>query len=201
MQMRDVLTFKLQFWTVTCICVFFYASVFPFVAIALPYFQSHFGLSKTEAALLNSMIYIMSAPLAPIFGLIIDIVGFNAMFVLTANILCLIAHLLLAFVPLTPWVGVLMIGLAYSMLASSLWPMVSLLVEKHQLGTAYGLMQSWQNLGLALISMAVGAIAEKGWIQIEIFFSACVACKLKILISFMLNNFYRLIPGVKFCYP
>ena len=71
------------------------------------------------------------------------------------------------------------------MLAASLWPMVNLLVESHQLGTAYGLMQSWQNLGLAVIAIAVGAIAEKGWIQIEIFFAACVSCKSK------LNSSYR----------
>ena len=80
---------------------------------------------------------------------------------------------------LTPWVGVCTIGVAYSLLASSLWPLVSLLVEKHQLGTAYGFMQSWQNLGLALISIAVGAIAEKGWINIEMFFVGMAAGKPK----------------------
>ena len=67
----------------------------------------------------------------------------------------------------------------YRLLASSLWPLVSLLVEKHQLGTAYGFMQSWQNLGLALISIAVGAIAEKGWINIEMFFVGMAAGKPK----------------------
>ena len=99
--------------------------------------------------------------------------------------MCLGAHILLGFVPLTPWVGVIIIGISYSMLAASLWPMVNLLVESHQLGTAYGLMQSWQNLGLAVIAIAVGAIAEKGWIQIEIFFAACVSCRSK------LNSSYR----------
>merc|ERR1712136_337085 len=142
--LKDVLSFPLSFWFVTAICVLYYACVFPFVAIALPYFQSHFGLSKSEAAALNSVIYIMSAPLAPIMGLIIDLVGFNASFVLLANCMCLGAHILLGFVPLTPWVGVIIIGISYSMLAASLWPMVNLLVESHQLGTAYGLMQSWQ---------------------------------------------------------
>lgn len=29
-------------------------------------------------------------------------------------------------------------GLAYSMLASGLWPLVALIVPEHQLGTAYG---------------------------------------------------------------
>ena len=30
-------------------------------------------------------------------------------------------------------------GLAYSILASALWPMVALVVKEHQLGTAYGM--------------------------------------------------------------
>lgn len=156
------------------ICVLYYAAVFPFVAIAKPYFESEFGLSPTEAALLNSIIYIMSAPLSPCFGLLIDFVGFNASFIVLANCLCLTGHLILGFIPVTPWLGVVIIGISYSMLASSLWPLVSLLVERHQLGTAYGFMQSWQNLGLAVIAIAAGSIAEKGWIKIEVFFSCLV---------------------------
>ena len=105
--------------------------------------------------------------------------------------MCLAAHLLLGFVPLTPWVGVIIIGISYSMLAASLWPMVNLLVESHQLGTAYGLMQSWQNLGLAVIAIAVGAIAEKGWIQIEIFFSACVSCEYRYNYKNLQIAFYK----------
>lgn len=30
-------------------------------------------------------------------------------------------------------------GLAYSILASALWPMVSLMIPEHQIGTAYGM--------------------------------------------------------------
>ena len=51
-------------------------------------------------------------------------------------------------------------GVTYSILASSLWPMVSIVIPDHQLGTAYGLMQSIQNLGLAVISIAAGAIVD-----------------------------------------
>jgi hypothetical protein len=34
-------------------------------------------------------------------------------------------------------------------------------VPEYQLGTAYGMMQSIQNLGLALVSIAAGTIATK----------------------------------------
>jgi hypothetical protein len=42
-------------------------------------------------------------------------------------------------------------GIAYSILAASLWPLVAFLVPKQMLGTAYGLMQSIQNLGFAIM--------------------------------------------------
>ena len=51
-------------------------------------------------------------------------------------------------------------GFAYSLLAASLWPMVSLIIPEHQLGTAYGFMQAIQNLGLAVISLVAGIIVD-----------------------------------------
>ena len=86
-------------------------------------------------------------------------------------------------------------GLAYSMLASSLWPLVALIVPEYQLGTAYGMYvylnsirfvcsismnflvllsfscQSVQNLGLAVVSMFAGIIVDRGgYFTLEIFF-------------------------------
>lgn len=37
----------------------------------------------------------------------------------------------------------ILLGLSYSMLGPSLWPMVSLIVPKYQLGTAFGLYKSF----------------------------------------------------------
>lgn len=69
-------------------------------------------------------------------------------------------------------------GVAYSILASALWPLVSLVIPEHQLGTAYGVMQAIQNLGLALISYIAGLIVDaKGYLLLEIFFLVwlCIA--------------------------
>ena len=94
--------------------------VFPFVSIAKPYFESVFGLSESQASVINSIIYFMSAPLSPCFGLLIDSVGFNATFIVIANCLLLAGHLMLGLIThMTPWIGVITIGIAYSMLASS----------------------------------------------------------------------------------
>lgn len=69
-------------------------------------------------------------------------------------------------------------GLSYSMLASSLWPLVALIIPEYQLGTAYGICQSVQNLGLALISMIAGMIVDNGgYFMLEIFFIAWLCGK------------------------
>ena len=84
--LMDVFKFPAQFWLVTIICVLFYASVFPFVAIALPYYQSVFGLSPAEAAALNSIIYIMSAPLGKPFDIIFSSIIFQRLFSVLSSI-------------------------------------------------------------------------------------------------------------------
>ena len=46
---------------------------------------------------------------------------------------------MLAFTYFTPYIAMILMGLAYSILAASLWPIVSYFVPENQLGTAYGL--------------------------------------------------------------
>ena len=63
----------------------------------------------------------------------------------------------------------IVMGVAYSLLASALWPIAALLIPEYQLGTAYGLMQAIQNLGTALITMAAGSIVDEygyDWLEV-----------------------------------
>ena len=42
---------------------------------------------------------------------------------------------------LNPYIAISLLGVAYSLLASALWPIAALIIPEYQLGTAYGLMQ------------------------------------------------------------
>jgi MFS family permease len=56
--------------------------------------------------------------------------------------------------------------------------MVALVVPEHQLGTAYGIMQSVQNLGLAVITGVAGYIVDQaGYLLLEVFFLAWLCRK------------------------
>lgn len=135
-------------------------------------------MSHSAANAVDSVIYFISAALSPILGFLVDFTGRNILWVLLASIITLLGHSILTFTFFNPWIAMVLMGIGYSTLACALWPMVSLVVPEHQLGTAYGIMQSIQNLGLAVIPISAGAIVEaKGYIVVQVFYLAWVCCE------------------------
>ncbi|XP_076435777.1 lysosomal dipeptide transporter MFSD1-like [Babylonia areolata] len=177
-RMRDVKDFPLTFWLISVICVAYYVAVFPFVGLGLVFFEMKFSMNPTNANAVNSLVYIISAVASPFFGFVIDKTGKNIFWVISGIAITLGCHALLAFTFITPYVGMVVMGLAYSVLASALWPQVSLIIPGHQIATAYGIMQAIQNLGLAVISLVAGLIVDsKGYLVLEVFFMVwlCIA--------------------------
>uniref|UniRef100_UPI00358F3B5D lysosomal dipeptide transporter MFSD1 isoform X1 n=2 Tax=Myxine glutinosa TaxID=7769 RepID=UPI00358F3B5D len=191
-KLSDVRYFPLSLWMIVMVCVFYYVAVFPFIGLGKVFFEEKFDFSPTHASAVNSIVYILSAPLSPFFGLIVDLVGKNLMWVLLAVSTTLGSHCLLAFTFWNPWIAMVIMGCSYSMLACSLWPLVAFVVEPHQLGTAYGCMQSIQNLGLAVVSLGSGAILDmSGYFMLELFFCACLCVALIFALLLYLINLFQ----------
>lgn len=98
-----------------------------------------YGFDPADANFINSIVYSISAIASPLFGWVIDKSGRNVFWILISVLSTIIAHSFLAFTYVNPYVGMVTMGLAYSMLASSLWPLVALIIPEYQLGTAYGM--------------------------------------------------------------
>ncbi|XP_036411666.1 major facilitator superfamily domain-containing protein 1 isoform X1 [Colossoma macropomum] len=191
-KLKDVKDFPLQLWLIFIICVGYYVAIFPFIGLGQVFFIEKFNFSPVQARLINSIVYIISAPASPVLGLMVDKTGKNIIWVMCAIITTLLAHMMLAFTFWNPWFAMVIMGLSYSLLACALWPMVAFVVPEHQLGTAYGFMQSIQNLGLALISMAAGAILDsKGYLLLEVFFCACICVALIAVVGLYFLDFVR----------
>ncbi|KAG2462976.1 MFSD1 protein, partial [Polypterus senegalus] len=155
-KLTDVKDFSLSLWLIFIVCVGYYVAIFPFIG-------------------LGHIVYIISAPASPVLGFMVDKTGKNVIWVLCAVVTTLAAHVMLAFTFWNPWIAMSLLGISYSLLACALWPMVAFVVPEHQLGTAYGFMQSIQNLGLAVISIAAGSILDnRGYLFLEVFFTSCV---------------------------
>ncbi|XP_059060480.1 major facilitator superfamily domain-containing protein 1-like [Achroia grisella] len=173
--LKDVLHFKSVFWLVSVICVAYYLAIFPFIALGKLFFERKFDFLPQDANTANSMVYLLSAALSPFFGILIDKTGRNVMWVIISILTTIGAHFMLAFTFCNPYIGVISLGISYSLLASGLWPLVALIVAQNQLGTAYGICQAVQNLGLATVIILAGVIVDKyGYLMLEMFFLGCL---------------------------
>ena len=97
---------------------------------------------------------------APRFGWPVDRWGKRATAMIYGSIFLVAVHLLLGLTPLTPYVSMVLLGVAFSLVPAAMWPSVPLLVDEKRLGTAYGLMTSIQNLGLFAFPIIAGKILD-----------------------------------------
>ncbi|XP_072474723.1 lysosomal dipeptide transporter MFSD1 isoform X2 [Notamacropus eugenii] len=188
-KLTDMKDFSLSLWLIFVICACYYVAVFPFIGLGKVFFMGKFKVSEQEASAINSIVYVISAPLSPIFGLMVDKTGWNIFWVLCAVLATMASHTILAFTFWNPWIAMCLLGVSYSLLACALWPMVAFVIPEHQLGTAYGFMQSIQNLGLAVMSIVAGEILDlRGYFFLEIFFIACVSVSfLAVVLLYMVD--------------
>jgi len=183
-KITDVKTFSLPFWLLCATCVLYYSAVFPFLSLGQDFFVSAFSMDVTEANFIIGLPYLISAPASPLLGLLVDKTGRNLTWCILAILGSAGAHLLVEFTSVSPYISISLLGLSYSLLASSLWPMATLMVPEYQLGTAYGIMQAMQNLGLALFTLAAGIIVdEHGYDYLEMFFLLLLVISLLCIIS------------------
>ncbi|XP_067944720.1 lysosomal dipeptide transporter MFSD1-like [Watersipora subatra] len=170
-----VLMINGKLWIVCIICVMYYVTVFPFIGLGLVFFEMKFGMAHAQASVVNSLVYILSAVCSPLLGFLIDKSGKNIFWLMTGILITLGCHGLLAFTFASPYIAMIFMGVAYSVLAASLWPLVSYFIPDNQLGTAYGLMQSVQNAGLAAVSQVSGSLVDsKGYLILITFYLVCL---------------------------
>lgn len=188
-KVSDVKYFPLSFWLTTFTIVFYYSAIFPFVALGKVFFERKFNLDPGYANFVNSILYIISAVLAPFFGLIIDRYGRNLTLVFGSLLVTIFGHMLLAFTFTDPLISMCIVGVAYSMMASALWPLIALVIPDRLLGTAYGIAQSFENLGLGIIQLVAGIIVDKkGYYYLEAYFISCLCVALLMVIIMWLHD-------------
>eukprot|EP00591_Stephanopyxis_turris_P003617 CAMPEP_0195521622 /NCGR_PEP_ID=MMETSP0794_2-20130614/19064_1 /TAXON_ID=515487 /ORGANISM="Stephanopyxis turris, Strain CCMP 815" /LENGTH=617 /DNA_ID=CAMNT_0040651221 /DNA_START=15 /DNA_END=1868 /DNA_ORIENTATION=+ len=130
------------------------------------------------AARAMSIPFTIAAFLSPPLGHLVDRFGCRALVALIVPIVFLIVHLVLAFANNSPVAPLVFQGIAYSMYAAALWPSVPLTIEAKYTATAFGVITSIQNLGLAIFPLIVAAIFNVSWSYIpnvEVFFVSCAS--------------------------
>ena len=143
----DLLTNKAYLY-IALICVTFYSAVFPFMAFAPDFFYHKFGMTYEKSGQIASLLPLGTLLFTPLFGFLIDRKGRAATAMIFGSLTLLVVHLVFTFTGFPPYVPMILLGVAFSLVPAAMWPSMVKLVEEKEIGTAYGLMYSIQNLGL-----------------------------------------------------
>ncbi len=145
---------------IALLCVTFYSAVFPFLAYAPDFFADKFGLTSVESGKLTSLLPLGTMFFTPLFGWLIDRKGRSATAMIFGATTLLTVHLVFALTYFPPQAPIILLGIAFSLVPAAMWPSMVKLVDDSQIGTAYGLMYSIQNLGLWGFPIIAGAILD-----------------------------------------
>ncbi|HFE51904.1 MAG TPA: MFS transporter, partial [Bacteroidetes bacterium] len=76
------------------------------------------------------------------------------------SLLMIPAHLLMGITHIYPAWPMIALGAAFVLVPAAMWPSVPLIVPEERVGTAYGLMTTIQNIGLALFPFLNGELRD-----------------------------------------
>lgn len=122
-----------------------------------------FGMWLKNGPKTASLIPLGSILFTPIFGKIVDNKGKAASLMILGALLLIFAHVSLSIFDSTllGYLGLLSLGIAFSLVPAAMWPSVSKIVAENRLGTAYAAMFTIQNWGLNAFFKGIGWVLDK----------------------------------------
>ena len=152
------------FWLIAILCVLFYSSVFPFMKFATKMMIYKYDVPEDLAGSIPSLLFFGTILLTPLFGSVYDRIGKGATLMIIGSFMLVVVHSLFAVPVLNVWwfatINMVVLGVAFSLVPSAMWPSVPKIIPQNLLGTAYALIFYVQNIGLALVPILIGWVID-----------------------------------------
>ena len=153
------------FWLIAILCVLFYSGVFPFLKFATKLMIYKYGVEPELAGLIPAMLPFGTILLTPIFGSLYDRLGKGATLMIIGSAMLTLVHVLFALPILNVWwfaiLVMIVLGIAFSLVPSAMWPSVPKIIPMKQLGSAYAIIFYIQNIGLSMVPVMIGKVIQK----------------------------------------
>jgi nitrate/nitrite transporter NarK len=166
-KLRDILDIARirAFWYITILCVLFYSAIFPFIKFATNFVVEKYGVADSFAGVIPALLPFSALLLTPVFGGLYDKKGKGASIMILGSILLVFVHLMFAIPALNSSaiavVLVMILGIAFSLVPSAMWPSVAKIIPHSKLGTAYALTFWVQNWGLMGVPLLIGYVLDR----------------------------------------
>lgn len=143
-------------WYLAILCALFYSAVFPFLKYATGLMIDKYGVSENLAGLIPGLLPFGTILLTPFFGNLYDRKGKGATIMIIGAVLIILVHSLFALPALSHWIVavllMIVLGIAFSLVPSAMWPSLAKIIPEKRLGSAYALIFYIQNM-FALMSV------------------------------------------------
>ena len=152
------------FWLIALLCVLFYSCAFPFQKFASELMVGKYGIDENVAGSIVGLPALGALILTPVFGGLVDKRGKAASIMMLGAAMLICVHFIYAIPSIDNWliaIGLMIIlGIAFSLVPSAMWPSVAKIFPVNQLGTAYALIFFIQNIGLWGIPTLIGWVLD-----------------------------------------
>lgn len=152
------------FWLIAILCVLFYSGVFPFLKFATKLMIYKYGVEPELAGLIPAMLPFGTILLTPVFGSLYDRLGKGATLMIIGSLMLTLVHVLFALPIINEWwfaIAIMVIlGIAFSLVPSAMWPAVPKIIPMKQLGSAYAIIFYIQNIGLSMVPVLIGSVIQ-----------------------------------------
>lgn len=166
-KVRDILSVikNKGFWLIAILCVLFYSAVFPFLKYATSLMINKYNVAPELAGSIPAILPFGTILLTPLFGGIYDKIGKGATIMIIGASMLVVIHSLFAAPFLNVWwfaaILMVLLGIAFSLVPSAMWPSVPKIIPQNKLGTAYSLIFWVQNIGLSMVPLLIGWVLDK----------------------------------------
>ena len=148
------------FWLIALLCLMFYSAVFPFMKYATSLMENKYGMANVWAGWIPALIPMGNLIMTPLFGGIYDRKGKGATIMIIGSAMLIAVHVMFALPVLNYWwfaaFIAIVLGVAFSLVPSAMWPSVPKIIPEKLLGSAYALIFWVQNIGLGFVPLLIG---------------------------------------------
>ena len=152
------------FWLITLLCLMFYSAVFPFLKFATNLMIIKYHVTPSIAGMIPGLLPFGTMILTPIFGSLYDKIGKGATLMIIGSALLTLVHVLFALPIMNIWwfavIVMILLGIAFSLVPSAMWPSVPKIIPMKQLGSAYAIIFYIQNIGLSMVPVLIGNVIQ-----------------------------------------
>lgn len=152
------------FWLIVFLCLLFYSGVFPFLKFATKLMISKYHISPEVAGIIPMLLPFGTIFLTPLFGIVYDRIGKGASLMIIGSLLLTFVHVLFAIPALNniaiAIILMILLGIAFSLVPSAMWPSVPKIIPMKLLGSAYAIIFYIQNIGLSMVPILIGKVLD-----------------------------------------